>query len=143
MQYLSNEFSIGLVLLRSILGAVFFMHGAQKVLGWFGGYGLKNTVGHFKHALHIPSPLGYAAAIAEFLGSIALLFGLFTQVAALGILITMIVATVKVHAPSGFFLNATNDPKRGNGFEYTLTLAVIALVLVIFGGGRFSLDAVL
>jgi putative oxidoreductase len=143
MQHISNELSIALVLLRSILGVVFFMHGAQKVLGWFGGYGLKNTVGYFKSTLHIPSPLGYAAAIAEFLGSIALLFGLFTQAAALGILITMIVATLKVHAPSGFFLNATNDPKRGNGYEYSLTLAVIALVLVILGGGSFSLDAVL
>jgi len=143
MQHLSNELSIALVLLRSILGVVFFMHGAQKVLGWFGGYGLKNTVGYFTGTLHIPAPLGYAAAIAEFFGSIALLFGLFTQAAALGILITMIVATLKVHVPSGFFLNATNDPKRGNGYEYSLTLAVIALVLVMLGGGSFSLDAVL
>jgi putative oxidoreductase len=143
MPHLSNELSIALVLLRTILGVVFFMHGAQKVLGWFGGYGLKVTVGHFKNALHIPSPLGYVAALAEFFGSIALLFGLFTQAAALGILITMLVATVKVHAPAGFFLNATNDPKRGNGYEYSLTLAVIALVLVIFGGGSYSLDAVL
>jgi putative oxidoreductase len=143
MQLISNELAMALVLLRSILGVVFFMHGVQKVLGWFGGYGLKNTLAYFKSTLHIPSPLGYAAAIAEFLGSIALLFGLFTQAAALGILITMIVATLKVHTPSGFFLNATNDPKRGNGFEYTLTLAVIPLVLVILGGGKFSLDAVL
>jgi putative oxidoreductase len=143
MFHLSNELSIALVLLRSILGVVFFMHGAQKVLGWFGGYGLKATVGYFKTALHIPSPLGYAAAIAEFFGSIALLLGVFTQAAALGILLTMVVATFTVHAPAGFFLNTTNDPKRGSGYEYTLTLAVIALVLVLLGGGIYSLDAIL
>jgi putative oxidoreductase len=138
-----GDLSLALVLLRVILGVVFFMHGAQKVLGWFGGYGLKATVGHFKSALGIPSPLAYAAAFAEFFGGIALLLGLQTQVAALFIFATMLVATLKVHVPAGFFLNVSHDPKRGDGYEYSLTLAVIALVLVIMGGGSYSLDAML
>lgn len=143
MYHLSNELSVSLVLLRAILGVVFFMHGAQKVLGWFGGYGLKGTVGWMKSALQIPTPLAYVAAFAEFAGSIALLLGMFTHVAALGILITMLVATFKVHTPAGFFLNSSGDAKRGNGYEYTLTLAVIALVLVLMGGGSYSIDAIL
>lgn len=139
----TTEFSIALALLRTILGVVFFMHGAQKVLGWFGGYGLKGTVGYFKSALGIPTPAGYAAAFTEFVGGIALILGIFTQPAAFGILVTMLVATFKVHGASGFFLNTTNDPKRGHGFEYTLTLGVIALVLLILGGGDYSLDAII
>jgi putative oxidoreductase len=139
----SVELSIALALLRTVLGVVFFMHGAQKVPGWFGGYGLKGTVGYFKSALAIPTPLGYAAALTEFLGGIALVLGLFTQPAALGILVTMAVAIFKVHGPAGFFLNTSHDPKRGDGFEYSLTLGMIALVVMILGGGAYSLDAVL
>ena len=142
MTYPSIDLSIALVLLRTILGVVFFMHGAQKVLGWFGGYGLKATIGHFKANLHIPSQLGYLAAFVEFFGSIALILGILTQPAAFGILVTMIVATLKVHGPAGFFLS-TGDPKRGQGYEYSLTLGVLALVVVILGGGAYSLDAVL
>ncbi len=139
----SLELSIALALLRTILGVVFFMHGAQKVLGWFGGYGLKGTVGYFKSALQIPAPLGYAAALTEFFGGIALVLGILTQPAAFGILITMAVATFKVHGSAGFFLNTTNDPKRGHGYEYSLTLGVIALVVLMMGPGALSLDAIL
>jgi putative oxidoreductase len=138
-----NSLSVALVLLRAILGVVFFMHGSQKVLGWFGGYGLKATVGFFASTLRIPSVLGYAAAFAEFLGGIALILGVGTQVAALFIFVTMLVATLKVHAPAGFFLNVQHDPKRGDGVEYSLTLAVIALVLMLMGGGSYSVDALL
>jgi putative oxidoreductase len=143
MLHIQDSLSIALVLLRVVLGVVFFMHGSQKVLGWFGGYGLKGTVGFLKSALQIPTPLGYAAAFAEFLGGIALILGLLTQVAALFIFVTMLVATIKIHVPAGFFLNNAHDPKKGDGYEFTLTLAVIALVLVILGGGSYSLDAVL
>jgi putative oxidoreductase len=140
---MSNELSIALVLLRTVLGVVFFMHGAQKVLGWFGGYGLKATVGYMKTALQIPTPFGYAAAFAEFFGSLALLLGVLTQFAAFGIMTTMLVASFKVHRSAGFFLNASSDPNRGNGYEYNLTLGVIALVLIILGAGSYSLDALL
>lgn len=134
-----DQLSLGLLLLRIILGVVFFAHGAQKVLGWFGGYGLAGTVGYFKNVVKIPTPLAYLGPFVEFLGGIALIFGVFTKVAALGILIMMIVATLKVHFPEGFFLSGKGDGK-GQGYEFTLTLAVISLVLVLLGGGIYSID---
>jgi putative oxidoreductase len=134
-----DQLSLGLLLLRIILGVVFFAHGAQKVLGWFGGYGLSGTVDYFKNVVKIPTPLAYLGPFVEFLGGIALVFGVFTKVAALGILIMMIVATLKVHFPQGFFLTGKGDGK-GQGYEFTLTLAVISLVLVLLGGGVYSID---
>lgn len=134
-----DQLSLGLFLLRIILGAVFFAHGAQKVLGWFGGYGLTGTVGYFKNVVKIPAPLAYLGPFVEFLGGIALIFGVFTKAAALGIFIMMVVATVKVHFPQGFFLTGKGDGK-GQGYEFALTLAVISLVLVLLGGGIYSLD---
>lgn len=135
-----DQLSIGLLLLRIILGVVFFAHGAQKVLGWFGGYGLAGTVGYFKNVVKIPIPIAYLGPFVEFLGGIALVFGVFTKVAALGILIMMIVATLKVHFPQGFFLTGKGDGK-GQGYEFALTLAVISLVLVLLGGGIYSIDS--
>jgi putative oxidoreductase len=134
-----DQLSLGLFLLRIILGAVFFAHGAQKVFGWFGGYGLTGTVGYFKNVVKVPAPLAYLGPFVEFLGGIALVFGVFTKVAALGILVMMLVATLKVHFPQGFFLSGKGDGK-GQGYEFALTLAVISLVLVLLGGGTYSLD---
>jgi putative oxidoreductase len=139
MQTSYDQLSLGLLLLRIILGVVFFAHGAQKVLGWFGGYGLSGTVGYFKKVVKVPTPLAYLGPFVEFVGGIALVFGIFTKAAALGILIMMIVATLKVHFPQGFFLSGKGDGK-GQGYEFTLTLAVISLVLVLLGGGIYSID---
>jgi putative oxidoreductase len=133
------QLSLALLVLRLILGAVFFAHGAQKVLGWFGGYGLSGTVGFFKTGLKIPAPLAYLAAFAEFLGGIALLLGIFTHVAALGIFIVMAVAIIKVHLSEGFL----TVPNKSQGYEFPLTLAAVALVLVILGGGAYSIDRLL
>jgi putative oxidoreductase len=137
-----DHLSLALFLLRVILGVVFFAHGAQKVLGWFGGYGLTGTVGYFKDVVHVPTPLAYLGPFVEFVGGIALLLGVFTKFAALGILVMMLVATLKVHLPMGFFLSGKGDG-RGQGYEFTLTLAVISLVLVLFGGGLYSIDSLM
>ncbi|HTR82676.1 MAG TPA: DoxX family protein [Bacteroidota bacterium] len=134
-----TQLSLALFLLRIVLGVVFFAHGAQKVFGWFGGYGLTGTVGYFKNVVHVPAPLAYLGPFVEFLGGIALVLGLFTKFAALGIFIMMLVATLKVHLPMGFFLSGKGDGK-GQGYEFTLTLAVISLVLVLLGGGVYSID---
>ena len=136
------QLSLALFLLRIVLGVVFFAHGAQKVFGWFGGYGLTGTVGYFKNVVHVPTPLAYLGPFVEFLGGIALILGLFTKFAALGIFIMMLVATLKVHLPMGFFLNGKGDGK-GQGYEFTLTLAVISLVLVLLGGGVYSIDGLI
>jgi len=134
-----DQLSLALFLLRVVVGVVFFAHGAQKVLGWFGGYGLTGTVGYFKNVVHIPTPLAYLGPFVEFLGGIAVLFGMFTKFAALGIFVMMLVATLRVHLPAGFFLSGKGDGKV-QGFEYTLTLAVLSLILALLGGGLYSVD---
>jgi putative oxidoreductase len=140
MQLTNEQISAVIFLLRVVLGAVFFAHGAQKVLGWFGGYGLSGTTGYMKSMLHIPTPLAYVASFTEFLGSIAITFGFLTRLAAAGIFVTMVVAIIKVHLPAGFLNNEAN---KGTGIEYPLTLAVLALVLLITGGGAYSVDTLL
>jgi uncharacterized membrane protein YphA (DoxX/SURF4 family) len=76
---------VSTLLLRLILGVVFFPHGAQMALGWFGGYGFSGTMGFFTGTLHIPAPFAFLAIAAQFAGAIALILGLFTRLAALGI----------------------------------------------------------
>src|SRR4051794_35264972 len=90
----SNDYA--LTVLRVVLGVVFFAHGAQKVLGWFGGQGLSVTWEHFTQGMGIPAPLAFLAIAAEFAGGWALIVGLLGRVAALGILGVMAVAIAKV-----------------------------------------------
>ena len=130
------------VVLRLALGLVMFPHGAQKVLGWFGGYRFEGTMGFFTGTLHIPAVFAFLAIAAEFGGSLLLLAGAATRVAALGIGVTMIVAALKVHVANGFFMNWYGN-QAGEGFEYHILAAAIALALVITGGGKASVDEVL
>lgn len=129
--------------LRVSLGVIFFAHGAQKVFGWFGGYGWTGTMQFFTQTLQIPAPLAMVAILTEFLGGIALLAGLFTRWAALLLFGEMVVAALQVHLAHGFFMNWTNAPNVGHGIEYNLALIGAALALVLTGGGRLSLDAAL
>ena len=126
-------------ILRLTLALVMFPHGAQKVLGWFGGHGLRGTIGFFK-SQGIPVPLALLAIAAEFLGSLGILVGLFTRVAAFGIACVMVVAIVTVHANVGFFMNWFGTQK-GEGFEYHLLALGIALALLVGGAGLWSFDA--
>ncbi|HXI21066.1 MAG TPA: DoxX family protein [Gemmatimonadales bacterium] len=130
------------LLLRLVLGAVMFPHGAQKVLGWFGGYGFHGTMGFFTGQLHVPALFAVLAIVAEFAGSLALLAGLLTRVAAAGILANMLVAIALVHARIGFFMNWSGQ-QRGEGVEYHLLAIGIALALIIRGGGAASVDRAL
>jgi putative oxidoreductase len=138
-QLFKTDNSVSTLLLRLTLGAVFFPHGAQKVLGWFGGYGFTGTMGFFTGTLHVPAVLAFLAIMAEFAGALALVFGLFTRVAAFGIAANMVVAIAMVHAQYGFFMNWFGAQK-GEGYEYHLLVIAIAVVLMIRGGGKFSAD---
>ena len=89
---LTTENDGATTLLRLALGVIFFAHGAQKMLGWFGGYGFSGTMGFLTGALHIPAPLAFLAIAAEFFGSMGLLIGFLTRIAGLGILTNMLVA---------------------------------------------------
>jgi putative oxidoreductase len=131
-----------LTLLRLVLGVVFFFHGAQKVLGWFGGYGFSATMGFFTGMLHIPAPFAFLAICAEFLGGVGLIVGALGRIAAFGIATNMLVAIVMVHSHFGLFMNWSGQQK-GEGFEYHLLAIAIALVLMARGSGRFSVDRAL
>jgi putative oxidoreductase len=131
-----------LTLLRLFLGVIFFAHGAQKALGWFGGYGFSGTMGFFTSMLHIPAPFAFLAICAEFLGGIGLILGLLGRVAAFGITINMLVAILMVHGQFGFFMNWSGQQK-GEGFEYHLLAIVVAVVLMVRGSGGFSIDRAL
>lgn len=128
-----------LTLLRLTLGAVFFAHGAQKALGWFGGYGFKGTLGFFTQQMHIPAPFAVLAIGAEFLGGIGLVLGLLGRVAAFGIACNMAVAIYMVHRHFGFFANWSGTQK-GEGYEYHILVLVICLVIMIKGSGALSID---
>jgi putative oxidoreductase len=127
------------LLARLTLGLVIFPHGAQKALGWFGGYGFTGTMGFFTGTMHIPALFAFLAILAEFAGSLALIAGLFTRAAALGIASVMAVAILTTHASNGFFMNWLGTQK-GEGFEYHLLALGLALIVMIYGAGEASLD---
>ena len=128
-----------LTLLRLVLGAVFFLHGAQKVLGWFGGFGFSGTMHMFTGMMHIPAPFAFLAIMAEFLGGIGLIVGLLARVAAFGIAVNMCVAVAMVHFANGPFMNWAGNQK-GEGYEFHLLAIVIALTIMIRGAGALSVD---
>ncbi len=124
---------------RLALGVVMFPHGAQKMLGWFGGYGFHGTMGAFTGGMHIPAPLAFLAICAEFFGSLALILGVLVRPAAAAIAVNMIVAVFLVHLPNGLFMNWSGQ-QHGEGFEYHILAVALAAVIVILGAGRLSLD---
>jgi len=134
--------NLDLTILRLVLGVIFFAHGAQKMLGWFGGYGFSGTMNFFTQMMHIPAPLAFLAICAEFFGGLGLIVGLLTRVAAFGITCNMLVAILTVHAKNGFFMNWSGQQK-GEGFEYHLLALAITVVLMISGAGKFSMDRAL
>ena len=135
-----NDFT--LTILRLAMGVVFFAHGAQKMLGWFGGFGFKGTMGFFTQQMHIPAPLALLAIFAEFFGGIGLIVGFLGRIAAFGISVNMCVAILMVHAPNGFFMNWYGNQK-GEGFEYHLLAIAIGLAIMAKGSGALSVDRAL
>src|ERR1700756_728811 len=104
---IATDNDIATTILRLVLGVVFFAHGAQKMLGWFGGFGFAGTMNFFTGMAHIPAPLAFLAIAAEFFGGIGLILGFLTRIAAFGIGVNMLVAILAVHHSFGFFMNWT------------------------------------
>jgi len=138
----ATDNSVAGLALRVTLGVVMFPHGAQKVFGWFGGHGFSATMNSFTENMGIPWIFALFAILAESLGAVALIVGLLTRVAALGIGVVMVVATVMVHWQNGFFMNWFGA-KQGEGFEYHLLALAVAVALIFRGGGLWSVDRVL
>jgi putative oxidoreductase len=138
----ATDDSAATAILRVVLGIVFFAHGAQKMLGWFGGFGFAGTMGFFTGMMHIPAPLAFLAIAAEFFGGIGLILGFLTRIAAFGIGVNMLVAIMTVHHTFGFFMNWAGTQK-GEGFEFHLLVLAMVAFLMIRGGGAFSIDRLL
>jgi putative oxidoreductase len=136
----STNNDAGLALIRIALGLVMFPHGAQKLLGWFGGYGWTGTMGFFTGMMHVPALFAALAIFAEFFGALGLITGLLGRVAAFGILSNMLVAIAMVHGKVGFFMNWGLTPGRGEGFEYHILAIAMALLIVWKGSGAYSAD---
>jgi putative oxidoreductase len=139
---ISTDNDSATAILRFVLGVIFFAHGAQKMLGWFGGYGFSGTMGFFTDVMHIPVLFAFLALTAEFFGGLGLILGFLTRIAALGIFFNMVVAIAMVHYRFGFFMNWTGAQK-GEGFEYHLLVLAITAFLMIRGAGAVSIDRVL
>lgn len=131
----NNSFSA--LALRLPLGIIFAAHGAQKLFGWFGGYGLQGT-GQWMESIGLGPGVLMAAlsGLAEFFGGLALILGLLTRPAALVLAVTMLVAIFTVHFSNGLFMS-------NNGYEFGLALLAGAVSLLISGGGRASVDRLL
>ena len=138
---MSTSNDVALTTLRVVLGVVFFAHGAQKMVGWFGGYGFQGTMGFFTH-MGFPAPVAFLIICTEFFGGLGLIVGLLTRIAALGIGVEMIGAIFMVHLQNGFFMNWMGTQK-GEGFEYHLLVIATAAALLLRGAGAFSVDRAL
>ncbi len=141
-KWIETQDDVVAMIARLALGGVMFPHGAQKVLGWFGGYGLSGTYHWFTIQMGIPGFFAVLAIAAEFLGSLGLIAGALSRVAAFGIASIMAVAVVMVHAHNGFFMNWFGNQK-GEGFEYHILALALAAIVMIRGGGRWSVDRAL
>jgi putative oxidoreductase len=130
----ATQAGYGLTVLRVIAGIIFAAHGAQKLFGWFGGYGLEG-VGQWMESIGLAP--GYLLALmagsAEFFGGLALIVGLLARPAAAVLAVTMVVAIATAHLANGFFIS-------NNGYEFALALLAISVAILIEGAGKLSLD---
>lgn len=130
------------LILRLTLGFVMFPHGAQKLLGWYGGFGFGGTMGFFTDSMHLPWLIAFLIIIGEFFGSLGLLAGLLTRFSAASIGVIMLGAITLVHLPNGFFMNWFGK-QQGEGYEYHLLVIGVSLALLVTGAGRWSTDRVI
>jgi putative oxidoreductase len=137
----TDEAWTGLIL-RVMLGVVMFPHGAQKFLGWYGGFGFAGTLGFFTEQMHLPWLVALLVIIGESFGSLGLLIGLLTRFTAASMALIMVGAIGLVHWPNGFFMNWSGK-QAGEGFEYHLLVIAICAALVITGAGKWSVDSVI
>jgi len=136
---LSTNNNAAITVVRILLGIVLFPHGAQKLLGWFGGYGFTGTMGFLTGMQHLPYIIALLVILIEFFGGLFLIIGFATRYVALAVIILFAGIVFTVHLQNGFFMN-WNGNQKGEGFEYHLLVISIAVALLINGAGALSLD---
>jgi putative oxidoreductase len=138
----TNSGNWSALIARLALGVTVFVHGAQKLFGWFGGYGFEGTMGFLTGQAGLPYFVALLVILIESIAALMLIAGVFTRVAALGIFGLFAIIMVKFHSANGFFMNWAGTQK-GEGIEYFIILLGAALALIIAGGGKASVDAAL
>jgi len=128
--------------LRVALAIVVWPHGAQKMLGWFGGFGPSGTLGFLTQQMHIPAPIAMLVFVGEFFAPMALFFGFLGRLSALAIAIDFTVVLLKVHIHNGFFMN-WGGQQKGEGSEFFILVIAMAIALVVRGSGAWSIDRTL
>ena len=130
-----------LTLIRVVAGGVMLPHGMQKMFGWFGGSGFTATIHNFSQR-GFPAPLVFLVIMAEFFGSLGLILGCLSRIAAFGIAVDMTVAAITTTSRYGMFINWSGK-QQGEGMEYQFLMIAMALAILIAGGGAFSVDRIL
>jgi len=126
---------------RLALGIVILPHGAQNLLGWFGGPGIEGALGYYT-AIGIPSFLAWMALVTQFFGGLALIIGFVGRVAAFAIALDLLAAVITQHWSVGFFMN-WNGTLKGEGFEFHILAVTLAVIVIIRGSGALSIDRAL
>lgn len=129
------------LLARLALGIVVFAHGAQKLLGWYGGYGFEGTMGFLTGTAGLPYIIALLVILIEFFGALLLIFGFVTRLAAFAVLVNFAGVVISSHLQDGFFMNWYSEANKAEGLEYFVLLFGLILGVLIVGGGQWSIDA--
>ena len=127
---------------RTVLGIALFPHGAQKLMGWYGGYGFEGTMSYFTETAGLPWIVGFLVIVIEFFGAISLILGFATRLWSLAILIMTIGIVQTAHSDYGFFMNWSGNQK-GEGMEYFVLMVGLAGSLILSGAGKFAIDSLI
>ena len=139
----TNSQNNAALIARVALGIVLFPHGAQKLLGWFGGYGFNGTMGFLTGMLHLPYAIALLVILVEFFGALLLISGFATRFAALAVIINFLGVVFSSHLNNGLFMNWSMQANKGEGLEYFILLFGLAIISLVAGGGKASVDAAL
>lgn len=137
----TNGNNVRALIARLALGIVIFPHGAQKLLGWFGGYGFEGTMGFLTSKAGLPWIIALMVILIEFIGALMLIFGFGTRLAALAVIANFAGIVITSHLHNGFFMNWYSQAGQGEGLEYFILLFGLAISVLIAGGGKASVDA--
>lgn len=137
MKTIYTKLDVTLLITRITISVVMAAHGAQKLLGWFGGYGIDGTMAFFTQTIGLPSILGFAIILCESIGMPFLAAGVFLSIS---VIIIMLGAIFTVHLPFGFFMNWEGQ-LSGEGFELHILMIGLALITSLYGGGNLALQS--